>query len=73
MGLATLALATVHFMSTPHISGVQALHLLATTAFPYGREIRFPSVGQQPYNIGLATSVAFERSAILLLVGETPF
>lgn len=41
--------------------------------FPYGREIRFASVGQQTYNIGLATSGALEWSAILLLVGKTQF
>jgi len=32
MGLATLALATVHLMSTAHVSGVQAIQLLATAA-----------------------------------------
>jgi hypothetical protein len=68
MGLATLASATVHFMSTAHISGVQALQLLATALLPYESFVE-----QQTCNAGLALSITVEWLAILLLVREISF
>lgn len=65
MGLATLALATVHFMSTAHVSGVQAFQLLATATSTNRASDRRLALG---WNLALLLAMLFLAKEILFSI-----